>query len=331
MRNLLVGLLMVGVVLGGLVAWDKHKRAVAKAAYEKLVLDQNQARHAVADKHRGPATQKLARIDQAIAEAKAAPRITARTRPAQLPPLKLVERYSPGGNTLFAGVAQPASIEVALAPRYQAAVTRYLDQPVGASSSDTTTADGVEHLFQELDALSYGLLVRVHEATPPSASNLDRFVGGRASGDAMLYDLATGKILGAFPFALAQRDTATVTKGQSDVDAQLLQSFAVDIASAIKAELRAWLDDKPGLATAADADAQALARFGPKIRTALGLSYLMADIHTIDVTRGPSGPIVTFHAEQPKMLMPGGHVAADLQAIVKQTLGTDAEIRAVTP
>jgi hypothetical protein len=92
-------------------------------------------------------------------------------------------------------------------------------------------------------------VVRLHEYTQPKvAVEKGFFTPGSARGDATLFELATQKKVGAFPFLVTQADTATQQTGQSAQNALQL-AFNDDARKALEAELAAYLDGKPGPAS----------------------------------------------------------------------------------
>jgi hypothetical protein len=326
MKTIGIGLVILVAAIGGLVAWNKHKQRQDHDAYQALLQQQYEARKAVADKHRPAATAKLAAIEATIADARKAAPVTARTKqPLPSPPRVANAKLNAPGNTLLVGIGQPAELKVTLLPALNVEAARYLDG--GSHNTDGNTAAGVELAFAALETIEYVLLVRVLEASPPTGASDHRFVAGRASGDGALYELATGKRVAAYPFSALQRDNANIDRHGGDVDKQLLESFTYDVWNAATKELGALVDEQPAT-TPDDAEASARQRFASKIELelGLGLKFVGASIQKVEVTRGP---VVIFHAREPKVLMPGGKVAPDLETLVTKILGTKAEIRAV--
>ena len=326
-----IGLVLVGLiaVLGGLIAYDKHQKQKNAEAYELLLREQQAARKKVADAHRGAAMAKLAIIATAIAGAKAAPPVTS-TVPLAVDlmwPATLTHmEYGAVGNTAVAGIAQPQEVSRPLVARFAPRAQQYLGPMSDTPSFDSTHPEEIEKMFAQLEALNFALLVRVHAVTLPSSDAGGRFVGGTAKGDAALYELATGRRLGAYPFSVTQRDTAKVSK-QDSVDAQLLEAFTYDVKSGVDREFAAFVAGKAGLAAPGVAAAADLERFARKIEMETGLPYAAANIIKVEVKPGAAGkPSVSVYAESPKLLLPGGKVSTSLAESITKILGTEAEI-----
>jgi hypothetical protein len=322
--GLVVGLAVV-VGVGGLVGYNTYKKRRDAAAYQALLRSQTTARRAVADKHRPVATPLLATIDKITAEATAAPPIATATPLTATPTIALAVVDNGRGNTVMIGVAQPADVARPLVARFAARAQRYLGPMGDTDSTASESAESLEGAFAELEQLKYALLVRVHHVTKPSAGPGDRFVGGAADGDAALYDLATGTRLGAFPFAVRQRDTSSVSKG-GDVDGQLLDNFTFDIAAGLRGELAAFVAGTAGPAAPGAATAAELAQFGDKLLSELRLTWVLVD--GVEVAAGAEGkPIVTLVSTRPEGLQFRGQVLPELAAAVTKVLGVEAEIR----
>lgn len=94
--------------------------------------------------------------------------------------------------------------------------------------------------FESINAITHLAVVRVHEFEKPVVStNADRYTGGRAAGDVIVYDVKTKNRVGAFAWAVQMPETARIRADATDPVAEY-QSVLVDHA---KREIQAALAD----------------------------------------------------------------------------------------
>jgi hypothetical protein len=330
MKTALLATVVLIAAIAGLVAYDKHKKAAAAAEFEASLVARKEARQALVERRRAAAKKKLDAVDAAIADAKAAPQVGAAAALAAplKAPLSIAKlRELTPGNTIIVGVSQPEDIKTPLVGPRDLYVERWLDGGQN-TTSESTPADALEESFKRLDGVEQVLAVRIHSATAPAMGGGGRFEGGVAHGDAALYDLDSGKRLGAFPFTVTQSDTASIRK-DDDANAELLRRFTINVAFALERELTAFIKGESGPAApgaAVNADLQSFAR---KIEMEIRLPFTAAMIHSVRIEPGTDGakPVVVIIAESPKLLQPGGKPSASLVESITKVLGREPELR----
>jgi hypothetical protein len=110
----------------------------------------------------------------------------------------------------------------------------------GVDVTDSPPETYAANLSSFLDS-TVAVVVRYHEEVKPKQLDDRHFSAGHVIGDAVLYDIASKRRIGAFPFEARQGDAADAK--------MLLGSFHRDITTAIDQELVAYAENKPGPAS----------------------------------------------------------------------------------
>ena len=334
-------LLMIGLVIllcGACQEKTAAQREALLGPGGKGRMPTPQERQVVVDKHREAATAMLKRLRAIGQEAMAAGPVQAREPTTVAGPLQITlldnVSFKVGDQVLLANAELLASdtfwtntAKVKLngpatfARKLEEAMQRGWDGPMD-------TADSVEQRFTAWTGLQYAFIVRVRDYQPPKMATGERFEAGRASGDVLLYDLATGKRAGGFPFEAGQSDEASV-RGKS-VQADLVSSFVIGLEFTLKAEAAAYLAGKPGPASPGAAAQHDQEKFADKIRNAIAVETLGSGIEHIEITAAAGKITVTIHADNPLGLADrDGKVAPAIVDKVRQILGADADVKAV--
>src|SRR6266545_1794455 len=97
----------------------------------------------------------------------------------------------------------------------------------------------VNAAFDRLAATKYALIVRIRTAARPTlveseikAGELETFHPGRVAGDALLYEVASGRLLGGFAFDVTSTEKVEVY--DRDMHSQLESSLLTDLGSAMR-------------------------------------------------------------------------------------------------
>jgi hypothetical protein len=111
----------------------------------------------------------------------------------------------------------------------------------GVDVTDSPPETYAANLSSFLDSNPVAVVVRYHEEVKPKQLDDSHFSAGYVIGDAVLYDIASKRRIGAFPFEARQGDTADAKT--------LLGNFHRDVTTAIDQELVAYAENKPGPAS----------------------------------------------------------------------------------
>lgn len=195
----------------------------------------------IVEKRRPEVAARLDVIKALGKDAQAAPKVTARE-----PLLQKIEEIDSGHIEWAVSIG---SVEAFLEPVYKGmSFPRYgfnvdiakIDQILaGTNVTDLYPYEYEEYLTGFLKPVA--VVVRYHEEVLPQQADATHFTAGYVIGDAILYDTATKKRIGAFPFEARQGDTADPKS--------LLSSFHGDVRKAIDEELVAYALGKPGPAS----------------------------------------------------------------------------------
>lgn len=102
----------------------------------------------------------------------------------------------------------------------------------------------LDHQFTLLEQLRYVLVVRPTTLVQPVIKNASEFSPGMISGDAKLYELATGKDLGGIKFTYASSEQIKVvgSSQQTQVEEDLIKETALGIAKQLQENkmIKAW-------------------------------------------------------------------------------------------
>lgn len=195
---------------------------------------------------------------------------------------------------------------------------------------------GVGEKFAVLTGLKQVAVIRIRRYDAPKAVfavGQQRFEGGEAVGDVLIYDTATRKRIAGFPFEVHQHEDASISRSASEetVQRELSQSFASNFNFDMRRELHLYASGKTGPATPGAAAVAEMERFSRKINLDLSMEHLLAGIKKVDIVPGAGGKlVVTIHAETPRQLTTrDGKALPDVQAIVAKILGVEPEIKFV--
>lgn len=305
------------------LAWQKQ----AAAALQPVI-----------EKHRPTAQAKIDALKAIALEAGALPPVEAREG-AALPVTPKATLFSPNarsekGNALLVNVetlagGADAADGVRLAKgTWIKSLERYLTSGWYDSGNQPPYVD---QKFEELAGLKLALVARVHQYKAPSlvvAGGEQRFEAGRARGDVLIYDIDERKRLGAFPFEVVQRDTASVNvKGSSESAArELEENFRVDLNASLRKELAAFVDGAAGPASPGIAKNAAVSRFAERMKVELASFHLVAGIQDIQIDTTSAVPRVTLIADKTGPLLSGGSVKPEVVEIARKVLGAESPI-----
>ncbi|HEX8914932.1 MAG TPA: hypothetical protein VF796_21445 [Humisphaera sp.] len=300
---------------------------------EQMNEEKRQAMAPVLARHKDAAAARLAAIKAVAADAAAAAPVTAREpKSADLVAVPDFGETEPAG-LLLAGVevlAMDGKSDAAKVPLDPDLYLPDFPRVMADGYLPSWTAEGFEPKFVTLENLKQVAAVRVREYRAPkvtSASGETRFTGARAGGDVIVYDLATGKRVGAFPFEAAQRDTVTVrSKDGAGAERELEQAFAIDLKSAVRKEYAAYAAGKAGLGSAADVSRQ---QFETRIRSKLLESQIIVIPQKVQLSYGADGkPVVTIWTDTTlRRIKVDEPASAEVTGIVTKVLGRDADVR----
>lgn len=83
-----------------------------------------------------------------------------------------------------------------------------------------------QQMLEKIDAISHYAIVRVHEYEKPvPGSTADRYTGGHAAGDAIIYDVKTGKRIGAVTWTAEMPETVHIPGDATDPAAEYESQF----------------------------------------------------------------------------------------------------------
>jgi hypothetical protein len=323
-----------GVALAPAVGCDK---ADPSAVADPRAEADRKAMKPLIEKHREAATAKLAGLKAAGADAATAPPV-ARREPGEGLLTAAAEEVENAGlmvasaEWLTAGTAAAAKVPITPTPSID--VVAKVMVP-GHEFDHTLTAKGMELELERFGKIKQVAAVRVRAYAPPklaTAGGEKRFEGAKASGDVIVYDAATGKRVGAFPFEVGQSERAwSYSKDEAAIAKDVEHSFGFDVHRAVKAEYAAYAANKPGPHGPGSAAAAEVAGFADRIHSEMLINHLGAGAKSVEIVPGPDGtPVVTIHADYPRAVTDRtGKPYAGVVATVKKVLGTDAEVRVV--
>ncbi|MBX5482798.1 MAG: hypothetical protein IRZ16_13300 [Myxococcaceae bacterium] len=295
---------------------------------EEMAEQRRQKFAAILDAHRAASTAQLKALHAIAREALAAPPVTAFEPPSgpvdeALTLLRNVE--------VLAGADHSAKLEL---PRETDGLNcAVLEQALNTPGYNDDISFSLENHLKRLEALRFVALVRVRDYTPPKVVMAgQRFEGGRASGDVLVYALDSRQRVGAFPFEIFQNDHVSV-RGKTEVDIQreLDSNFASDVQIKVKRAFGDFIDHKVPSTAPGVAQAQESARWENKVELAILETGLLGGVEKVEVDPAAGErPAVIVHAKYPDALrMKDGSARSEVTEAVKKVLGREAVIRIV--
>jgi hypothetical protein len=287
-------------------------------------------------KHKEGATAQVASLKAVGADAKTAPPVAQR-EPAAVPLATLTDSGDPESAGVLIGTAEwltaaggTNEAKVPLSPRLSLAnITRCMEDGYLSSSSPSD----METNFTTLKGLKQAAVVRVRDYTKPKivfAAGSKRFEGARASGDVIVYDLATRKRIGAFPFEAGQSGNVSVlAKDEAGAEKELEQAFAIDVEQAVRKEYAAFAAGTAGPSAPGTADDAERKRFADKIRMQVLTDHFLSNPTKVEITSGPNGkPLVTIWSSNlPQVALPDGSARPEVVQTVTKVLGREADVK----
>ncbi len=298
--------------------------------FEEMVEIQRKELAPLVDQHRAAGGAMITALRTAAAEARSTTKVAKRE---PLPaPVVIANDDLVAAHLLLANIEWLANErwvnEAQIQIRPEVPIER-LDQLLTTGLYDRTgnhDAPIVEQALTQLTSLQHVAFVRVHEYQPPKLAEGNRFEGGVAEGDVLVFALPAHAREGAFPFEARQGETAKVARRSAEAD--LRGTFDDEVRRTIRAELVAFLANRPGPAAPGAAAAAEQAGFRDRIQMALAEAMVLG-IKDVALENSLGGPIVTLYAESPATIAPQGTVRSDVTALVTKILGRGAEIRVV--
>jgi hypothetical protein len=306
--------------------------------YEEMIEINRKALAPILDKHRAAVTAKLDAIKAVAKEAKAAPIVQAREPMAETATI-------PGSSyeALKAGVLLANADWADFEGTDETPIDLDTRLPIGKIQSALASGElpssysiqGLEEQFGVLAGIRQAALIRVHRYAKPQpsigAKGERRFVGGKAYGDVQVYDLATGKRIGAFPFEIGQSDSASITsKDEESIQRELELSFARGVDYDLREELAAFAAGKEGPATPGAAEKASLKTFANKIKGGIIESHGFAFPKRVDIEEEAGVITVTIHAGDPIYIADKrGITRPEVKAMVEKILGSEAVVKVV--
>jgi hypothetical protein len=286
----------------------------------------------ILEEYRDQAKARLELIKQIGKAATDAPRVSA-VSPSTIGDVKLViaNDFTSPGDTVVANIEWAVAPDLDSTSGMKFRLTeppglRILSKWVATSiKAEEGDAKSVERKFTLMLLKKYALILRVYEVTKPSTSGLAggklRYSPGRVVGDAQLFDIATAKSVGAFPFDIVQSGDASVSPGD-DEEVALSESLRIDVLYKVRGKLETLVaggevQDGDGAAGAADG-------FKEKILFAFNTpDFLTAFVDKVEFGEREGSMLVTIYAMTPSRLE---DQMDKVKSIVAEALGVDDAI-----
>ncbi len=198
------------------------------------------------DTNRGMAEEKLAGFEKVGRAAKEKYVISSEYGKIQPESLKLDFTDEDGSNATWALVDDLVDLSKRAEPqiRFQSedwdltlTIADFLKKRGRSMSGDLRLNEYcVTNAFKRLQRVKYLLVVRVKDYWPATDNFGDTFSPGRAAGDALLYEIAGAKFLGALAFKATNSDVAVLSESESSEE--LKKDLGSNMADAIQAQLK---------------------------------------------------------------------------------------------